>query len=138
MLPVRGLLLAVSWARYPGWLALIVLFVCACPDRARAAAPPACPAKQQMVQMGIMLARVQGGLACRQVKQFVGILGSPRDTRVFQGLLQQMQRAGLAKVLASPRLVTMSGTPEGHGRVGVQFEEFSTRLTFLPVVLGDG
>src|SRR5947208_12716426 len=58
----------------------------------------------------------------------------------------------MAKLLAQPRLVTLSGNPAsfldggeqavpvpaGLGQVGVQFEEFGTRLNFLPVVLGNG
>ena len=58
----------------------------------------------------------------------------------------------MTKILAEPRLVTISGkpasflsggeqavpVPAGLGQVGVQFEEFGTRLNFLPIVLGDG
>jgi pilus assembly protein CpaC len=70
----------------------------------------------------------------------------------FLGVLQALRTEGLAKVLAEPRLVTLSGkpasflsggeqavpVPAGLGQVGVQFEEFGTRLNFLPIVLGDG
>lgn len=70
----------------------------------------------------------------------------------FLGFLQALETEGLAKVLSQPRLVTLSGTPAsflvggeqavpvpaGLGTVGVQFEEFGTRLNFLPVVLGNG
>jgi pilus assembly protein CpaC len=58
----------------------------------------------------------------------------------------------VTKLLAEPRLVTISGkpasflsggeqavpVPAGLGQVGVQFEEFGTRLNFLPIVMGDG
>src|SRR5947208_14116470 len=58
----------------------------------------------------------------------------------------------MAKLLAQPRVVTLSGrpasflaggeqaipVPAGLGQVGVQFEEFGTRLNFLPIVLGNG
>ncbi|MFO0846194.1 MAG: hypothetical protein U0797_28090 [Gemmataceae bacterium] len=70
----------------------------------------------------------------------------------FLGFLQALEVEGLAKVLAQPRLVTLSGNPAsfleggeqavpvpaGLGQVGVQFEEFGTRLNFLPIVLGNG
>jgi pilus assembly protein CpaC len=70
----------------------------------------------------------------------------------FLGFLQALENEGLAKLLAQPRLVTLSGNPAsfldggeqavpvpaGLGQVGVQFEEFGTRLNFLPIVLGDG
>jgi pilus assembly protein CpaC len=58
----------------------------------------------------------------------------------------------VVKDLAEPRLVTLSGrpasflaggeqavpVPAGLGQVGVQFEEFGTRLNFIPIVLGNG
>jgi pilus assembly protein CpaC len=70
----------------------------------------------------------------------------------FLGFLEALESEGLAKLLAQPRLVTLSGNPAsfldggeqavpvpaGLGQVGVQFEEFGTRLNFLPIVLGDG
>jgi pilus assembly protein CpaC len=70
----------------------------------------------------------------------------------FLGFLQALREENLAKLIAEPRLVTLSGrpasflaggeqavpVPAGLGQVGVQFEEFGTRLNFLPVVLGNG
>ncbi len=70
----------------------------------------------------------------------------------FLGFLQALENEGLAKLLSQPRLVTLSGNPAsflnggeqavpvpaGLGQVGVQFEEFGTRLNFLPIVLGNG
>src|SRR5262249_29061127 len=70
----------------------------------------------------------------------------------FLGFLQALENEGLVKLLAQPRLVTLSGNPAsfldggeqavpvpaGLGQVGVQFEEFGTRLNFLPIVLGNG
>jgi pilus assembly protein CpaC len=70
----------------------------------------------------------------------------------FLGFLEALEAEGLAKVLAEPRLVTLSGrpasfldggeqaipVPAGLGQVGVQFEEFGVRLNFLPIVLGNG
>jgi pilus assembly protein CpaC len=70
----------------------------------------------------------------------------------FLGFLQALENEGLAKILSQPRLVALSGqpasflaggeqavpVPAGLGQVGVQFEEFGTRLNFLPIVLGNG
>ncbi len=70
----------------------------------------------------------------------------------FLGYLQALESEGLAKVLSEPKLITMTGrpasfldggeqavpVPAGLGQVGIQFEEFGTRLNFLPIVLGNG
>jgi Flp pilus assembly secretin CpaC len=83
---------------------------------------------------------------------FFNVLESPHDTRALHGFLSPLRQGGLAKVLAEPRLMTLSGRPAsfltggeqavptspGLGQVGVQFEEFGTRLNFLPIVLGNG
>jgi pilus assembly protein CpaC len=84
-----------------------------------------------------------------QANLFGGVIGSAGG---FLGFLQALETEGLAKLLAQPRLVTLSGNPAsfldggeqavpvpaGLGQVGVQFEEFGTRLNFLPIVLGNG
>jgi Flp pilus assembly secretin CpaC len=83
---------------------------------------------------------------------FFGVLDSPGDSRDFLTLLQGLRDENLAKLLAEPRLITLSGqpasflsggeqaipTPAGNSQVGVQFEEFGTRLNFLPTVLEGG
>jgi pilus assembly protein CpaC len=70
----------------------------------------------------------------------------------FLAFLQALRDENVVKLLAEPRLVTLSGrqasfldggeqavpVPAGLGQVGVQFEEFGTRLSFVPIVLGDG
>ena len=80
---------------------------------------------------------------------FLGLFNSKQD---FFGLLQALRNESLIKVLAEPTLVTLSGksasfisggeqaipVPAGLGQVGVQFEEFGTRLNFLPIMMGDG
>jgi pilus assembly protein CpaC len=80
---------------------------------------------------------------------FGGVIGNASG---FLGFLQALETEGVAKLLAQPRLVTLSGNPAsflvggeqavpvpaGLGQVGVQFEEFGTRLNFVPVVLGNG
>jgi pilus assembly protein CpaC len=68
------------------------------------------------------------------------------------GFLQALRDENILKLQAEPRLVTLSGrpasflsggeqavpVPAGLGQVGVQFEEFGTRLNFIPIVLGNG
>ena len=70
----------------------------------------------------------------------------------FSGFLDALRNEGLTKILAEPRVVTISGrpasfldggeqaipVPAGLGQIGVQFEEFGTRLNVLPIVLGNG
>ena len=70
----------------------------------------------------------------------------------FLSFLQALRDESVLKLMAEPRLVTLSGkaasflsggeqavpVPAGLGQVGVQFEEFGTRLNFLPIVLGNG
>jgi pilus assembly protein CpaC len=71
---------------------------------------------------------------------------------VFYGLLQALKDDNLAKILAEPRLVTLSGRsatllsggqqaiPQtaGLGSISVTFEPFGTQLSVLPIVLGNG
>jgi pilus assembly protein CpaC len=80
---------------------------------------------------------------------FLGIF-SP--DQAFFGLLQALKTENLAKIMSKPSLIGQSGraaslldggeqavpVPAGLGQVGVQFEEFGTRLNFLPIVLGNG
>ena len=80
---------------------------------------------------------------------FLGLFNDKQD---FFGLLQALRNESLIKVLAEPTLITTSGksasfisggeqaipVPAGLGQVGVQFEEFGTRLNFLPIMMGDG
>jgi pilus assembly protein CpaC len=70
----------------------------------------------------------------------------------FLGFLQALKDENVVKLLAEPKLVTISGRqadflsggeqavpiPATLGQVGVNFYEFGTRLSFLPVVLGNG
>jgi pilus assembly protein CpaC len=94
----------------------------------------------------------QGSESPRQTNLLFGTLESPDASRDFVTLLQGLRDENLARLLAEPRLVTLSGRqasflsggqlavpiPEGVGQVGVQFEEFGTRVNFLPVVGGNG
>ncbi len=74
------------------------------------------------------------------------------DKQLFFGFLQALRNENLAKIMAAPKLVTISGRsatmlsggeqaiPEaaGLGTISVRFEPFGTRLSFLPIVLGNG
>jgi pilus assembly protein CpaC len=83
-----------------------------------------------------------------------GVIG---DTQAFSGYLEALRNQSLVKVLAEPKLVTLSGRPAqfvsggeqavptlasgsaGGGAVsGVDFKPFGTTVQFLPIVLGDG
>ncbi|MFL5242747.1 MAG: pilus assembly protein N-terminal domain-containing protein [Gemmataceae bacterium] len=94
----------------------------------------------------------------------VGTPGTPNGvpTNLFFGVLhngwglltflQALKEENVVKTLAEPKLIALSGRPAsflsggeqavpipaGLGQVGVQFEEFGTRLNFLPIVLGGG
>jgi pilus assembly protein CpaC len=93
-----------------------------------------------------------------------GTVGSPNGigTNILTGVLSQnfgflafleaLRDENVVKLLAEPRLTALSGrqasfldggeqaipVPAGLGQIGVQFEEFGTRLSFVPIILGDG
>ncbi len=70
----------------------------------------------------------------------------------FFGFLDALQQNNLAKVLADPTIVAVSGrpahfnvggelpilVPSGLGTVSVEYKEFGTQIDFLPIVLGNG
>ncbi len=79
-------------------------------------------------------------------------LGLFNDQQIFYSFLQILRNERLAKIMAEPKVVTMSGRtarllsggqqaiPEtaGLGSVSVRFEPFGTQLNVLPIVLGNG
>lgn len=79
-------------------------------------------------------------------------LGLVNDKQSFFGFLAALKTEGVLTLMAEPKLISLSGktasflsggeqaipVPAGLGQVGVQFEEFGTRLNFLPLVLGNG
>jgi pilus assembly protein CpaC len=79
-------------------------------------------------------------------------LGLFNNEQAFFGLLQALRDDSLIKILAQPKLVTMSGRsanllsggeqaiPQsaGLGSISVTFEPFGTQLSVLPIVLGNG
>jgi pilus assembly protein CpaC len=85
------------------------------------------------------------------------IFGIINNHGAFQGFLEALRNQNLVKILAEPKLVTLSGRPAqfvsggeqavpqlasgsaGGGAVsGVDFKPFGTTVQFLPIVLGDG
>jgi pilus assembly protein CpaC len=80
------------------------------------------------------------------------LLGFVHNAWGLQNFLEALQTNGLAKLLAEPRLVTMSGRPANFivggqqaipmtgsfGGAGVTFAPFGTTLSFIPIVLGNG
>lgn len=78
-----------------------------------------------------------------------GVLG---DNSAFFGVVEALRQNNLAKVLAEPTLVTVSGRPAffndggefpvlipaGLGTVSVQYKKFGTQVDFVPIVLGNG
>jgi pilus assembly protein CpaC len=94
----------------------------------------------------------------------VGSPGSPNGTPTnilfgilsnragFLAFLEALRTENVVKTINDGRVTTMSGrpasflaggeqavpVPAGLGQVGVQFEEFGTRLNFVPIVLGNG
>lgn len=80
------------------------------------------------------------------------LLGFVHNAWGFQNFLEALRENGLAKLLAEPRLVTLSGRPASFlvggqqaipmtgsfGGTGVTFAPFGTTLNFVPIVLGNG
>ena len=104
------------------------------------------------------------GFVVQGVGQFIQTLTPQATTNIVAGIvpwrtnlfIQALKGENLAKLLAEPRLVTLSGRPAtfldggqqavpqvtgggtSGGVVGTQFEPFGTALTFLPIVYGNG
>jgi pilus assembly protein CpaC len=105
-----------------------------------------------------------GGVTLLGPAQFLSSLTPGARTNIVAGIvpagfnvfITALREERLAKLLAEPRLVTLSGRPAtflsggqqavpevtasgvGGGTVGTRFEPFGTQLTFLPIVLGNG
>jgi pilus assembly protein CpaC len=96
------------------------------------------------------LFRTAGSLTTsgRETLQF-GIVSDPSG---FVGFLEALKQENLAKVLAEPNLVTVSGRPAsylvggempypqptGFGNISIAFKPFGTQIDFVPIVLGNG
>jgi len=78
-----------------------------------------------------------------------GVVG---DKNSFTGFLNALRTEGLAKILAEPRIVTLSGqsakilsggetpvlTTSGQGSPTIEYKPFGTEVNFTPVVLENG
>lgn len=104
------------------------------------------------------------GFVVQGVGNFIQSLTPGTNTNIVAGIvparmaifIQALRQERIAKLLAEPKLVTMSGRPAtflsggqqavpqvtgggtSGGVVGTQFEPFGTQLTFLPIVYGNG
>ena len=70
----------------------------------------------------------------------------------FVGFLDALQQNNIAKILAEPNIVAVSGrpaqfneggeipilVPQGLGQVAIEYKPFGTQVDFLPIVLGNG
>jgi pilus assembly protein CpaC len=80
------------------------------------------------------------------------VFGIFNDKAGFFGYLNALTTEGLAKLIAEPRVMTLSGRPawfasggetpilttSGTGAPNVSYKQFGTLVSFLPIVLGDG
>ncbi len=78
-----------------------------------------------------------------------GIIG---NDAAFFGLIDAMRRNNLAKIMAEPTLVTVSGrpaffndggefpvpVPQSLGTISIQWKKYGTQVDFVPIVLGNG
>lgn len=78
--------------------------------------------------------------------------GIVNGSDAFFGFLEALRSYNMAKLLAEPTLVTVSGRPAqflvggefpilvpgGLGTVSVEYKQFGTQLDFVPIVLGNG
>lgn len=122
------------------------------------AGPAQDPAVEQQIHVSVVVAEVDPtafpllGLNDTEDRPSAFSLISAAERRRLLSALQMLRESSLAKCLAQPEMLTLSGrpasivtggeqvvpVPEGLGGVGVQFEEFGVRLNLLPTVLGDG
>lgn len=135
----------------PGFALFAVLLTLTTPRASAWSSPPTAggdkKAKPPGVQVDVVLAEVRcqtGNLGAREL--------SPCETFLVMTWLDAMRQLGLAKVIAEPRLVTLSGrqasfldgpehaipVPAGTGSIGIQFEEFSNRIDVTPTVKDGG
>jgi pilus assembly protein CpaC len=78
--------------------------------------------------------------------------GIINDSSAFFGVLDALQNCEVAKILAEPNLVAVSGRPaqfnvggevpilipQSLGTSSIEFKPFGTQVDFLPIVLGNG
>jgi tetratricopeptide (TPR) repeat protein len=105
----------------------------------------------QVTEAGMRTLNLDNGTEGKPARWVIEVADEDR-TRALQSGLVGLREKGRAKLLSEPRLVTTSGHQasflsggeqavprlDHSGQVGVQFEEFGTRINCLPVVLPDG
>jgi Flp pilus assembly secretin CpaC len=119
------------------------------------AAPPV------QIQLDVVLASVTDDATIKPASQplakdrLIPVVGVLKDADELDGYVQHLQglrEKGQCKVLAEPRVVTLSGRPAstlvggqqaipvplGPGQVGIRFVDFGVRVNFLPTVLPSG
>lgn len=109
---------------------------------------------------GFGLSLLGGGLTLSDISEELTLLVSPSVNALFQfnsgnatwlTVIDALKEDGLAKVLAEPTLIALSGqsasflaggefpvpVPSGLGTVGIDYKDYGVGLTFTPVVLGE-
>jgi pilus assembly protein CpaC len=80
------------------------------------------------------------------------VFGVVNGTSAFFGVLEALRQDNLAKVMADPTLVTVSGrpasfnvggefpvpVPQSLGTISIEYKKYGTQLDFVPIVLGNG
>ena len=105
----------------------------------------------QSVSGLIAQAAVTGGTAAGTGGDTIEF-GIVNGDNAFFGFLEALRDNSLAKVLAEPTLVTVSGraasfnsggefpilVPQSLGTIAIEYKDFGTRVDFVPIVLGNG
>jgi pilus assembly protein CpaC len=99
---------------------------------------------------GLIGAAGAGGVATTGAETFFfNVLSGGSE---FFGVLEALRQNNLAKILAEPTLVTVSGrpaffnsggefpvpVPQGLGTVAIEYRKYGTQVDFVPIVLGNG
>lgn len=99
---------------------------------------------------GLITAATAGGVTTTSDATFS--FGVVDGSSSFFGVLEALRQDNLAKVLAEPTLVTVSGrpaffnvggeipvlVPQSLGSVSIEYKKYGTQLDFVPIVLGNG
>jgi pilus assembly protein CpaC len=100
---------------------------------------------------GLLSTDVVGGSIIDAAGETFG-LGIVEGSSQFVAAIEALRQNNLAKVLAEPKLVTVSGrpaffndggefpiiVPQSLGTVSIEYRRFGTQVDFVPIVLGNG
>ena len=78
--------------------------------------------------------------------------GIVNGNNTFFGFIDALQQRNIAKILAEPNIVTVSGrpaqfnvggefpivVPQSLGTTSIEYKKYGTQIDFLPIVLGNG